>query len=200
MKQIYRLVVLTCGLLAIAGCKGSGPGQNAVICPIPQTATLAVGLDSQELDNWCWAASGQMVMKNLGQEVSQCSQANDEFQLSSCCPTSTASDECNRGGWPEFAKHQIRFQRTAGQPLSFGDLQTQIACQKQPVAFSWKWIGGGGHMMVAVGYAVLNGTKYVEVNDPWKPNQGSHYFVTYEEYVAAPNNHDHWDDFFGFGK
>jgi hypothetical protein len=200
VKLNCLVMILLGGLVMTTGCKSSRPGGKVEACALPQTASLAVGLDSQELDNWCWAASGQMVMKNLGQEVSQCSQANDEFHLSSCCPSAGASDDCNRGGWPEFEKHQIRFQRTSSQAISFADLQKQIACQKHPVAFSWKWVGGGGHMMVAVGYAVLNGTNYVEVNDPWKPFQGSHYFVTYEEYVAAPNHHDHWDDFFGFGQ
>jgi hypothetical protein len=200
MRAKHWFVRLSVAAVLVAGCDHSRPGEEALNCPIPSSASLPVGLNSQELDNWCWAASGQMVMKNLGQDVSQCSQANDRFHLSGCCPTSGASDACNQGGWPEFDKHQIRFQRLSSSALTYQELQKQIACKKQPVAFSWKWVGGGGHMMVAIGYAVLNGTKYVEVNDPWKPNEGSHYYVTYDEYVSAPNNHDHWDDFFGFGR
>ena len=195
----YTSVLTLVAVLLCAACGGSKPGGAIATCQLPTSATLPVRLSSQELDNWCWAASGQMVMKNLGQDVSQCSQANDYFHLTGCCPTANAGDGCNQGGWPEFGKHQIRFERLSG-ALSFSELQKQIFCRKQPVAFSWKWTGGGGHMMVAMGYATVNGTNFVEVNDPWKPNEGSHYFVTYEEYVSAPNNHDHWDDFFGFGR
>jgi Papain-like cysteine protease AvrRpt2 len=199
VRLIVLVVMLGSGIFSLVGCKSAAPGKKTAECPLPDSATLAVGLNSQELNNWCWAASGQMVMKSLGQDVSQCSQANDEFQLTSCCPSAVAGDDCDQSGWPEFAKHQIRFQRTSGTPLSFVELQKQIACRKRPVAFSWRWVGGGGHMMVAIGYAVIDGTRYVEVNDPWKPNRGSHYFITYEEYSDAPNNHKHWDDFFEFG-
>jgi hypothetical protein len=138
-------------------------------------------------------------MKSLGQDVSQCSQANDEFNLNGCCPSASAADGCDQGGWPQFDKHNIKFSQTTNQAIPFAELTKQIGCRKQPVAFSWKWLGGGGgHMMVAIGYAVRDGTDWVEVNDPWQPNVGRHSFITYEEYVAAVNNHDHWNDFFNF--
>ncbi len=55
-------------------------------------------------------------------------------------------------------------------------------------------------MMVAIGYNTTNSGTLIEVNDPWQPNVGSHYFITYEEFDAAANNHDHWDDFYNFEK
>jgi len=54
-------------------------------------------------------------------------------------------------------------------------------------------------MMVAVGYSNLSGAPMIEVDDPWAPNQGSHYLITYSEYVDAANNHKHWSDFYNFG-
>ena len=55
-------------------------------------------------------------------------------------------------------------------------------------------------MMVAIGYSVVDGTRWIEINDPWEPHKGSHRLITYEEYVSAVNNHDHWEDFYDFAK
>src|SRR5689334_11876550 len=136
---------------ALAGCKSSGPGKTESSCTPPPSASLNVSVVPQELSNWCWAASGQMVMHHLGTDVSQCVQATDEFGLPHCCPSASAPDNCDSGGWPEFEKHHIKYQRTSGRALSWKEIQSQIGCRKQPFAFSWKWSGGGGHMMVAVG-------------------------------------------------
>ena len=50
--------------------------------------------------------------------------------------------------------------------------------------------------MVAIGYRTVDSVNYVEVNDPWSPNVGDHYFVTYDYYVASPRHHTHWDDYY----
>lgn len=197
--KTLSLVLLAFSMML--GCKGTRPGPGQTSCTPPAAASLPITLVPQELSQWCWAASGQMVMKNLQTEVTQCGQANDRFHLDDCCPSTTANDTCNTGGWPEFEKHQIRYQKTPGIAVSWSELQKQIGCSKQPVAFSWKWAGGGGHMMVAVGYVHANdGTNLVEVDDPWEPNKGSHYFLTYAEFVSAPDHHDHWDDYYNFSK
>jgi hypothetical protein len=69
-----------------------------------------------------------------------------------------------------------------------------------PIAFSWRWIGGGGHMMVAVGYNELSAAPLVEVDKPWAPNVGSHSFITYDEFVEAANDHTHLNDFYNFSR
>jgi hypothetical protein len=84
--------------------------------------------------------------------------------------------------------------------LTWNQLKAELAdsagCSRRPVAFSWHWPGGGGHMMVAIGYQTVGGVNYVEINDPWAPNVGDHRFITYDFYVASSGDHTHWDDFY----
>jgi hypothetical protein len=163
----------------------------------PATKILDVALRPQEVDQWCWAASGQMVMEFKNGNVSQCVQANNRFGLSNCCMNPGAAD-CNLPGWPEFQKYDFDFQRTRDEALSWDMLREEIGCKNNPVAFSWGWIGGSGHMMVAVGYTTLNGVNYVYMHDPWEPNIGQFRLpITYEEYVQG-SDHFHWDDFYDF--
>jgi hypothetical protein len=187
----------------VTACKKAPSGPGETTCTLQNAVTLPVNLSPQELDNWCWAASGQMVMVYLGQAVTQCAEANEYFGHNppDCCPSTTAGTGCDTGGWPTFSKHNIAFLETPeGVALTLDQLKLQIGCRHMPVAFSWKWDGGGGHMMVAVGYNTLSVAPLVEVDDPWAPTVGSHRFITYDEYVAAANDHSHWSDFYNFSK
>jgi Papain-like cysteine protease AvrRpt2 len=173
----------------------------------PAAATsLAVGLNPQQTSMWCWAASGQMVMAYLGVTVTQCTEANDRFGRSDCC-NSPMPSACIIGGWSEFEKHGIIYALTNNAALSWADLRSQIAahsllnpCWGQPFAFSWHWVGGGGHMMVARGYKTVATTNYVQINDPWSPNVGNVRYVTYDAYVAVAGDHTHWNDYYHFVK
>jgi hypothetical protein len=147
---------------------------------------------------WCWAASAQMCMEFLGTNVSQCTQANNEFGRTDCCNSPVPSD-CVNGGWPEFDKYNFTFKRTSNAALSWDDIKKQIYCYKKPVAFSWHWTGGGGHMMVITGYAVIGGEQYLFINDPWAPNVGNQTSITYANYVSG-SDHTHWDDFYDITK
>jgi hypothetical protein len=162
-------------------------GAGTATCVTPAQSHLAVTLRPQQTGMWCWAASGQMVMEYLGVNVQQCTQANDEFGRSDCCASPTPS-ACVNGGWPQFDKYGFTFQRTSSTALSWNDLQKELAdtsCGRRPVAFSWGWTGGGGHMMVAIGYQTVNNVNFVEINDPWAPNVGNHRTITYDFYVAS---------------
>jgi hypothetical protein len=184
-------------------CGRGGPGTENPKCNIPKSITLPINLTPQELDQWCWAASGQMVMAYLGESVSQCGEADEFLQHApaDCCPAAAATNRCDTGGWPPFAKHKIEFLETnEGVALTLNQLTTEIGCKHLPVAFSWKWTGGGGHMMVAVGYNLLSAAPLIEVNDPWAPHIGSHHFYTYDDYVAAVGDHNHWTDMYNFVK
>lgn len=167
---------------------------NCTCIPDKTIGSQPVTLRPQETSMWCWAASGEMCMDFLGTNVSQCDQANKRFGRTDCC-NSPAPNSCLNGGWPEFDKYGFSFKRTNSLALSWEDLKKEIYCNKRPVAFSWGWIGGGGHMMVAYGYAVVGGVKYVSIRDPWSPNVGNTRLITYEEYVSS-SNHTHWDDFY----
>lgn len=143
---------------------------------------------------WCWAASGHMVMSFLGEDILQCTQANNRFGRSDCCDNPTPSG-CITGGWPEFNKYGFTFDTTSNAPLTWEQIQQQIFCFGSPVAFSWHWNGGGGHMMVLSAYSTVDGTHYVTVHDPWPPNAGDVYLKTYSAYVSGPT-YTHWDDYY----
>jgi hypothetical protein len=155
--------------------------------------SLAVSLLPQQQSNWCWAASGQMIMNYLGAtQESQCDEANRRFGRTDCC-VNPSSTSCNIGGWPEFDKYGFTFS-TYGAALPWSSLVSEINANR-PVAFSWHWTGGGGHMMVARGYLVSNNVDYVDVNNPWAPNVGDQYYTTYSDYVSG-SDHTHWTDYY----
>lgn len=171
----------------------------AACCNPPVQESLGVTLRPQETGMWCWAASGQMVMEYQGTNIPQCTQANNRFGRTDCC-NSPVPGGCVNGGWPEFGKYGFTFETTSNAALSWDALRKEIAdssyCGRRPFAFTWHWPGGGGHMMVAIGYRTVDGVNFVEMNDPWAPNIGDHRFITYDYYVASPGHHTHWDDYY----
>lgn len=203
MSKRFFAYLINFGLIAllIVGC-----------CKPKASESLPVTLHPQETGMWCWAASAQMVMDYLGHNVSQCVQANNRFGRNDCCnidlcppPTETPCNQpgghpCACSGWPEFNKYDFDFKRTSNAPLNWDQLKKQIsqesACGKKPFCFTWHWNGGGGHMMVAIGYTVIDDSiRFVERNDPWAPCAGNHDFITYSAYVSGPG-YTHWDDFY----
>lgn len=186
---LFSLVVVTatCLLLLSSCCT-----PNALI------GSQAIPLRAQETNMWCWAASGEMAMDFLGTNVTQCDQANKRFGRNDCC-NSTVPTACINGGWPEFDKYNFTFSRTSNAALSWSALKKQIYCLRKPVPYSWHWNSGGGHMMVVTGYAELNGTRYVSVNNPLPVDVGAQYFLTYDAYVSGPG-YTHWDDFYNITK
>ncbi len=173
--------------LLLAGC-----------CTPEPLGTQAVTLRAQETNMWCWAASGQMCMAYFGTTVSQCDEANKEFGRNDCC-NNPAPALCVKGGWPEFDKYGYTFTRSSNAALTWPQLTEQIYCAKKPFAFSWHWTGTGGHMMVARGYASIDNTNYVYINDPWEPNVGNQRIIAYSAYVSG-SDHTHWDDFYNIAK
>lgn len=183
-----RWLVLFVGIalsLALAACT----------CNPTALSSQSVTLRGQENSNWCWAASGQMVMSFLGNNVAQCTQANQRLSRSDCC-NGPLPGGCNTTGWPEFAANGFRFDRTSNAPLSWADVRSQIHCAKKPFAFSWHWPGGGGHMMVVYGYATINNVNYVSVYDPLPVGTGTDTVYTYDYYNTSAGHHTHWDDFY----
>ncbi len=177
--------------------------------------SLPVKLHPQETENWCWAACGQMVMEYLGTNISQCEQANNRYHRAECCSdtlwkarTGLSKDDgslltfinCARSGWPEFEKYHFAFKRTSSAALTWNELKAQLSggpdSMGNPVAFSWKWKRGGGHMMIAKGYASIDGQNYVVVLDPWPANKGDEVIIPYSAYVEDPGKYSHWDDFY----
>jgi hypothetical protein len=181
--MIQKIAILMLLLIILVGCT----------CNPPNLSSVPLTIRGQEQSNWCWAASGEMIMDYLGVNVSQCQEANERSGRTDCC---TNPNGCNFTGWPEFDKFGFTFDRTSSTALTWAQLREQIFCKRTPVAFSWGWPGGGGHMMVAYGYVTLNNVNYVSVFDPLPVNQGTDTIYTYDFWVASPGHHTHWDDFY----
>jgi hypothetical protein len=144
-----------------------------------------------------------MVMDYLGNNVAQCTQANNRFNRTDCpcnqCGTSPINNPpCVNGGWPEFGKYGFTFDRTSSTALSWEDLTEELSqnprCGRTPIAFTWRWNGGGGHMMVATGFVEIDNVRYVAIHDPWAPCVGDTRIITYSAYVSG-TGYTHWDDF-----
>jgi papain like cysteine protease AvrRpt2 len=162
-----------------------------------------VPITGQHTSMWCWAASGEMTMNFLGASpgVVQCDEANKRFGKTTCCNTPTPGD-CVVGGWPEYDKYGFTASTTADAPLTWDQIRDQIYCKHKPVAFSWHWSGGGGHMMVLTGYAAIAGQQYVVINDPlpWAATGGgSQRASLYTEYVSG-TGYTHWNDYYDITK
>jgi len=182
--MIKRIVLLVFGVLLVTACT----------CNPAVIGSQAVTLRPQETSMWCWAASGQMVMEFLGHNINQCDQANNRFGRTDCCNTPTPTG-CVVGGWPEFSRYGFTFNKTSDAPLTWDQVRKQIYCARKPFAYSWHWSGGGGHMMVVIGYVTLDTVNYVTINDPWAPNVGDQRIITYDAYVSG-TGYTHWDDFY----
>ena len=173
-------------------------GLQSCCTPDPNIGSVATPLRSQQTSMWCWAASGEMSMDFLGTDVSQCDQANKRFGRTDCC-NSPVPNACVNGGWPEFTKYGFTSNITSNAALSFEEIKSQIYCRKSPIAYSWHWNGGGGHMMVINGYAVIDGNQYVSVQDPGPPNVGSARITSYNTYVSG-SGYTHWNDYYNIKK
>lgn len=188
------------------------------VCVPGSSSFLSVPMHGQRTNQWCWAASGQMIMDYLGSDVAQCTQANDRFARTDCCNDGGGTcgtiwndivyiinhSPCINPGWPDFGNYGFDATILNG-ALSWTDLRKQLSdaphCRRTPVGFSWGWSGGGGHMMVARGYATMDlpffgQWDFVQIRDPWPPCSGDSKFITYDEYVERTGDHEHWSDYY----
>ncbi len=180
------------------------PGEPAAptregVLATPLADTLPVIPVKQQGRWWCWAASGQMVMTYFQHPVLQCVEADTAWNRLNCCPAPGASG-CDQGGWPPFQQLGFSSTQTLDQPVSWEGLKAEIRARR-PVAFSWHWLGDGGHMMVLTGYQDDPEGTLVKVADPDVPKPSTSW-MTYMEYVADSFHegeyprHTHWNDYY----
>lgn len=156
--------------------------------------SLGVPLFPQQQSNWCWAASGQMLAKAVGIDISQCDEANHRFGRTDCC-TNGSSADCNKGGWPDLPYYGVDVSTVKG-ALTLAQVKDQVITKGKPFGFSWGWTGStSGHMMVAVDYLRFANDDWVAVNDPWAPNVGTRSLITYSRFVSD-TDHSHWTDYY----
>ncbi len=178
--RIVRTVVA--GLLVVLAPPREGPAATA--CDPPSTRVLPVELIPQEHDNWCWAATAQMVMNAVGNDpVPQCEQLAAALDKEACCQNPTACDE---PGWPEFWK--FGYSATVipeGTALTWAQIQDQIACQGKPFVWAYRYPNKcRAHMVVVVGYRTTRqGVKSLKCLDPSPTGTGASWYITYEAYT-----------------
>lgn len=162
-------------------------------------------LRPQETDNWCWAATTQMLAEHFGIRITQCALANHRLKMNNCCdPAASGSScpknaACNQAGWPELDFAGLKFSE-AKTALSWDNLQKQIFCQKKPMGYAYGTEGVVGHVLVVKGYITLSGTRYLVLNDPWSPCVGQERIITYEQYVDPAGTSTHWSTFYDLSK
>lgn len=213
MRRKFLSAFAAVAAVSAAGCAtprvpSTAPGEVAEFaaradeaektCSPPDAARLDVPLRPQETSMWCWAASGEMCMDFLGRDVNQCDQAKHYFGHDDCC-TKPTPERCVAGGWPQFNHFRFTAKTTTNAALPWETVKSEIGCGKRPIAFTWHWNGGGGHMMVLIGYEVEDGERYVWVHDPWEPFAGDTLRMRYDWYVSG-DDHTHWDDYYEITK
>ena len=167
--------------------------------------SVANTLHPQETNNWCWAATTQMLAGHFGISVTQCDLANHRFGKTNCCnPQNEGSscpktDDCNEPGWPELDFAGLKFKESSS-ALSWDAVQKQIYCSKKPMGYAYGTPGVVGHVLVIKGYITVAGTDYVVLNDPWSPCSGQERLITYAEYADPAGSSTHWDTFYDLEK
>ena len=117
-------------LVVFVGLFLSGCCEPEIIGNVPNT------LRSQETNNWCWAATTQMLAQHFGITVKQCDLANHRFGKTNCCNEQTAETpcpktrDCDTPGWPELDYAGLKFSETST-ALSWDDFRKQIFCSKK---------------------------------------------------------------------
>lgn len=174
-------------------------------CKPEITGSVVSILRPQETNNWCWAATTQMLAAHFKVSVSQCSLANQRFGKTDCCnPETDASGcpknaACNKPGWVMLTECGLSFDETTT-ALSWESLRKQVYCSKKPMGYAYGTPGVVGHVVVIKGYLTLGGTNYVVLNDPWSPCNGQERIITYEQYADPAGSATHWNTWYNIQK
>lgn len=194
-NRSFKLVSISVGILFML---------NAC-CDPEITGSVSNTLRPQETNNWCWAATTQMLAQHFNVTVSQCSLANQRFGLTNCCdPKNDGSDcpktnDCNKPGWLMLTESGLTFEETTT-ALTWDKLRRQIYCSKKPMGYAYGTPGVVGHVVVIKGYLTLSGTNYVVLNDPWSPCVGQERIITYEQYADPAGTATHWRTWYNLNK
>ncbi len=170
-------------------------------CKPEITGSVANTLRPQETNNWCWAATTQMLAQHFKVSVTQCSLANQRFGMTDCCSPENEgascpkNDDCNQPGWLMLTECGLAYNET-GTALTWENLRKQIYCSKKPMGYAYGTDGVVGHVVVIKGYLTLNGTNYVVLNDPWAPCTGEERIITYDQYADPAGSATHWNTWY----
>lgn len=174
-------------------------------CKPEISGNVANTLRPQETNNWCWAATTQMLAASQGVTVTQCSLANQRFSRNDCCNPQNdngncpKTNACNMPGWLMLTECGLNFEENTA-ALSWESLRKQIYCSKKPMGYAYGTPGVVGHVVVIKGYITLGGTNYVILNDPWSPCNGEERIITYAQYSDPAGTATHWRTWYNIKK
>ena len=174
-------------------------------CNPKKSSSVSDALHAQETDNWCWAATTQMLAGHFGIATTQCDIANHRFGKTNCCTAATTgadcpkTADCNTPGWPELDYVGLKFSESAT-ALSWRRLRKQVYCQHKPMGYAYGTPGVVGHVLEIKGYTKIFGTRYLILNDPWSPCNGAVRLITYEQYADPAGTATHWDTWYDLAK
>lgn len=169
----------------IAEDTGDLPECAAATRPAGQKS-LAIVMEKQVQDQWCWDASGLTIAKFWGfkqyNQYDFCRLAARNNQLDCNNQPATLGDMANG-----LANIGIR---SSGRDLfrnaSFNEVSGEIDGGR-PLAVRFGWRSGGGHMNVIYGYDPSS--RMVAVGDPWRSTQ-TYTWWNFDNYVN--NNSFQW--------
>jgi hypothetical protein len=173
MLRPDRILAIGMALLVVA------PAWGREAC---QERTLSLRYAPQPVGarNWCWAASGQMLLELLGEqptEACQCRQVEEILDVKGCCsergsclPAAQVPPRCDEPRWPAFVERPGRFPfdyRTTcddlprrheddgcrARPLGWYAITAEI-CKGRPLIAALRPPGSGiGHLVVVKGFS-----------------------------------------------
>lgn len=217
LPKLIFAIALVCFLLACGGGGGGGggggtasapqsptPSAEAAASPISLTAILPIDPTIQQTNQWCWAASAQMVLGYykypfLNPANPQCGIVAMVFGgqcLTDCtrCPVPIGpmlsmnqvidNYGLELGAYLPAASAPL-YSALMYRPLSMAEIQTEIS-ENRPIVIGIAPTGGvamagtSEHIAVLVGYDLSNGRTDVIVNDPfpYAPNGFDPYLST----------------------
>lgn len=127
---------------------------------------LNVQIEQQKQSNWCWAAVtaawGNFLQGN--HQLTQCSVVDQSFQRNNCC-TDGSSENCNQPNELDLAMSAVGIVVTPiPSDVIFETLKEQID-EAKPIGVRVTR-NGSGHYMLITGYAIVDGKKMIQVENP----------------------------------
>ena len=160
----------------------AGMLSSACCCRPPNLSGVAVTLEAQDRDWWCWAATTEQIARYYGVEAPQCQSANFVHGTPpNCCTGCTGDCDCWGDDWGatigdiqnNWTNWGFDYAYVADS-LTWSRLRKTIAttpnCKKSPIQVVWWWKplnnNNGGHVVTVYGYAQFGGQAFVSYYNP----------------------------------
>lgn len=132
----------------------------------PGRVLLSVPAIGQRGDNWCWAATGEMITTYLGRPVSQCEWAKKCLPfVAEPCDGRDARPSGDLPAWPDFGAFGLA-STPSDDPLTWAQIRSELRDRQRPFAYAWKWDAVSGHIVPVVGYDDSTGTRQLIILNP----------------------------------